>query len=113
MTSDGRIAAAFAAMSDQELRALLAKVRTGPAAALEVASWLGAVTLWEINRRLGCRGEIPPFRLTSDRSQRELGLVALAVLHASFRKAGPAATLLDAIGAMLLTFPEKSANSVS
>ena len=88
MRSIDDIAAAIAALTDQELSALRASLDRKTFVVRGLLAWLRAATDWEEDRRRArsCR-ELPgPHTAAIDRHDVECSLVDLALLHAQLRK---------------------------
>jgi hypothetical protein len=80
------IAAALAAMPEQELHSLRAKLDSESIIVPGLLSWLEAAIGWETNRRAGACHELLGLRATvTGDSEVECSLVALAFLQAQLR----------------------------
>jgi hypothetical protein len=102
MGSIADIAIALAAVPDQELHALRTTLGGEPVIAPSMFAWLEAAIDWEINRRAGSsHHELPAPSVVIDDGDIECGLVALAILHSSFRSVERVATFLDTTAAAL------------
>ena len=96
MGSIADIAAALAALSDEELQSLRGAIGKEPAIVPSLSVWLGAATDWEINRRAGSsHHELRAPRADIGDGEVECGLVALAILYSSFRNVERVASFLD------------------
>ncbi len=112
MDSIADIAAALAAMPDHELHALRATIDGEPVIVPGLLAWLKAATDWEIGHRAGFQDELrgPPAAI--DDGEVECSLVALAILHASFRNVQGVANFLDVTAAALCLDPDGPSRGV-
>jgi hypothetical protein len=91
----GDIAAALAAIPEDDLRSLSAELYREAALAPDLMLWLVAAAGWELERRAGRRADDLTPCATSDEAEVECNLVALAILRVSFSSADPVVALLD------------------
>ena len=90
------IAAALAAMPEQELHALRAKLDSDSVIVPGLLSWLETAIRWEMDRRAGACHDLPgPRGAVTGESEVECSLVVLAFLQAQLRNLVGAARFLD------------------
>ena len=89
------IAAALAAISDDELQALHAATVGAPAVVPGLQAWLEAAVDWAINDRAGFHYELLGPHAAIDDNEAAPSLLALAVLSARFGDGTPIADFLD------------------
>ena len=99
------IAAALAAVPDQELHVLRAQLDSETVIVPGLLRWLKAAIDWEMNRRAGTCPELPGPRAAVDgRGDVECSLVVLALLQAQLPDVIGAARFLDVTANALCVF---------
>jgi len=103
MDSTADIGACLAVMPDHELHAMRTTIAGAPTIVPSLQAWLLTAIAWELSRRAGTERELLSPRATIGEADVECSLVALAILHASFRNMTRVAHFLDAIADSLCT----------
>jgi len=97
------IAAALAALADDDLDALRMAIEDESIFVPQLRRWLATAIGAESGRRSGSAGDVPDPRGVIDAQDAERSLVALAILHSALRPFARIAHFLDVTADVLCT----------
>jgi len=106
------IAAALAAMADDDLESLRMAIDAESVFVPRLRHWLASAVDAESGRRSGTLRELPDPRAVIGAADAERSLVALAILHSTLRPFAHIAHFLDVTADTLCTRAARSARSV-